>query len=590
MEQAGRKKGWGDFARLIRGTKPPILLMSIALALSVGATLVGISIPLLTKDVVNQFSLESIDKMKLAWLGAAFIFQAAAGGISVFLLSWAGNRIVASLRDKLWQKLLHLPIPFYDKHETGDMISRMVNDTGVVKNLVTEHLSSFITGMISIVGSIIVLLYLDWRMTLLMLLAVPLSMLVLMPMGRKMYGISKGMQEETARFTSVLNRVLSDIRLVKASNAESVEYEQGKDGITNLLKLGLRESKVQAFVSPLIYFVLMLLFVTIIGYGGMRVASGELTSGDLVAFILYLFQIVMPITQITQFFTQAQKAIGATERIIDTFAVAEESLAAGEAVHEAGQAIALERVSFGYNEGEPVLKEVTIQAKPGKVTAIVGPSGSGKTTLFSLLERFYVPQNGSIRLGEEDVTAYSLHSWRSKIGYVSQESPLVAGTIKDNITYGMDRDVTQEELEAAARMAYADIFVRELPLQYETEVGERGIKLSGGQRQRIAIARALLRNPQILMLDEATSSLDSRSEAVVQQALTNLMRGRTTLVIAHRLSTVVDADQIVVIEKGRVTGTGTHDELYRGHAVYKEFADQQLRVQSVPAPQAQIQL
>jgi len=590
MEQAGRKKGWGDFARLIRGTKPPILLMSIALALSVGATLVGISIPLLTKDVVNQFSLESIDKMKLAWLGAAFIFQAAAGGISVFLLSWAGNRIVASLRDKLWQKLLHLPIPFYDKHETGDMISRMVNDTGVVKNLVTEHLSSFITGMISIVGSIIVLLYLDWRMTLLMLLAVPLSMLVLMPMGRKMYGISKGMQEETARFTSVLNRVLSDIRLVKASNAESVEYEQGKDGITNLLKLGLRESKVQAFVSPLIYFVLMLLFVTIIGYGGMRVASGELTSGDLVAFILYLFQIVMPITQITQFFTQAQKAIGATERIIDTFAVAEESLAAGEAVHEAGQAIALERVSFGYNEGEPVLKEVTIQAKPGKVTAIVGPSGSGKTTLFSLLERFYVPQNGSIRLGEEDVTAYSLHSWRSKIGYVSQESPLVAGTIKDNITYGMDRDVTQEELEAAARMAYADIFIRELPLQYETEVGERGIKLSGGQRQRIAIARALLRNPQILMLDEATSSLDSRSEAVVQQALTNLMRGRTTLVIAHRLSTVVDADQIVVIEKGRVTGTGTHDELYRGHAVYKEFADQQLRVQSAPAPQAQIQL
>ncbi|MFH5182027.1 ABC transporter ATP-binding protein [Paenibacillus sp. TAB 01] len=590
MEQAGRKKGWGDFARLIRGTKPPILLMSIALALSVGATLVGISIPLLTKDVVNQFSLESIDKMKLAWLGAAFIFQAAAGGISVFLLSWAGNRIVASLRDKLWQKLLHLPIPFYDKHETGDMISRMVNDTGVVKNLVTEHLSSFITGIISIVGSIIVLLYLDWRMTLLMLLAVPLSMLVLMPMGRKMYRISKGMQEETARFTSVLNRVLSDIRLVKASNAESVEYEQGKDGITNLLKLGLRESKVQAFVSPLIYFVLMLLFVTIIGYGGMRVASGELTSGDLVAFILYLFQIVMPITQITQFFTQAQKAIGATERIIDTFAVAEESLAAGEAVHEAGQAIALERVSFGYNEGEPVLKEVTIQAKPGKVTAIVGPSGSGKTTLFSLLERFYVPQNGSIRLGEEDVTAYSLHSWRSKIGYVSQESPLVAGTIKDNITYGMDRDVTQEELEAAARMAYADIFIRELPLQYETEVGERGIKLSGGQRQRIAIARALLRNPQILMLDEATSSLDSRSEAVVQQALTNLMRGRTTLVIAHRLSTVVDADQIVVIEKGRVTGTGTHDELYRGHAVYKEFADQQLRVQTVPAPQAQIQL
>lgn len=582
MEQEQPKKGWRDFIRMIRGTKPPVLLMCIALVMSIGATLVGISIPLLTKNVVNQFSLESLDKMKLAWLGAAFVFQAAAGGVSVYLLSLAGNQIVASLRDKLWQKLLHLPVPFYDKHETGDMISRTVNDTGIVKNLVTEHLSSFITGIISIVGSIAVLLYLDWRMTLLMLLAVPLSMLVLMPLGRKMYHISKGMQEETARFTSVLSRVLSEIRLVKASNAERTEYEQGKDGIMNLLKLGMRESKVQAFVSPLIYFVLMLLFVTIIGYGGMRVSSGELTSGDLVAFILYLFQIVMPITQITQFFTQSQKAIGATERIIRTFEVAEENIGAGvPAVHDPRQAIELERVSFGYAEQEPVLKDVSILVKPGKVTAIVGPSGSGKTTLFSLLERFYTPQSGSIRVGGKSIDEYSLQTWRSQIGYVSQESPLVAGTIRENIIYGLEREVSEAELEAAATMAYADTFIRELPRQYETEVGERGIKLSGGQRQRIAIARALLRNPQILMLDEATSSLDSRSEAVVQQALANLMRGRTTLVIAHRLSTVVDADQIVVIEKGKVTGTGTHHELYQHHGMYKQFADQQLRMQPV---------
>ncbi|OXM87271.1 ABC transporter ATP-binding protein [Paenibacillus rigui] len=582
METNQTKRGWRDFAKLIWGTKPPVLLMSIALALSVGATLVGITIPLLTKQVVNQFSLESLDRMKLVWLGAAFIFQAVAGGVSVYLLSGAGNTIVASLRDKLWQKLLRLPIPFYDKHETGDMISRMVNDTGIVKNLVTEHLSSFITGIISIVGSIVVLLYLDWRMTLLMLLAVPLSMVVLMPLGRTMYRISKGMQEETARFTSVLTRVLSEIRLVKASNAEHVEYEQGRSGILNLLKYGMRESKVQAFVSPLIYFVLMLLFVTIIGYGGMRVSSGELTSGDLVAFILYLFQIVMPITQITQFFTQSQKAIGATERIMQTFEVAEENLTAGAPVRQLDQAIQLDRVSFGYHDEEPVLQDVSIQVPAGKVTAIVGPSGSGKTTLFSLLERFYVPQSGAIRLGEQEMEGFSLESWRSQIGYVSQESPLVAGTIRENITYGMDREVSTAELEYAARMAYADLFIRELPQQYETQVGERGIKLSGGQRQRIAIARALLRNPKVLMLDEATSSLDSRSEAVVQQALTNLMRGRTTLVIAHRLSTVVDADQIVVIEKGKVTGTGTHLELYGNHGVYREFADQQLRMQGAP--------
>ncbi|KHF35723.1 Multidrug resistance ABC transporter ATP-binding/permease protein BmrA [Paenibacillus sp. P1XP2] len=212
------------------------------------------------------------------------------------------------------------------------------------------------------------------------------------------------------------------------------------------------------------------------------------------------------------------------------------------------------------------------------MTAVVGPSGGGKTTLFSIIERFYLPDSGMIRVGGQDVSEFSLESWRKQIGYVPQESPIVAGTIRDNICYGMDRDVSDEELKQAAHMAYADIFIDELPEGYETEVGERGIKLSGGQRQRISIARALLRNPQILMLDEATSSLDSQSEVFVQKALQNLMKGRTTLVIAHRLSTVVDADQILFIEKGRITGRGTHQELVESHPMYREFANQQLRI------------
>lgn len=240
-------------------------------------------------------------------------------------------------------------------------------------------------------------------------------------------------------------------------------------------------------------------------------------------------------------------------------------------------------MSFAYKGGEAVLKQVTFTAEPGKVTAIVGPSGSGKTTLFSLLERFYSPTGGTIKLGEVPIDRYALPSWRSRIGYVSQESPLVEGTIRENISYGLDREVTPEELDRAAQMAYADEFIGQLPGGYETEVGERGLKLSGGQRQRIAIARALLRDPQILMLDEATSSLDSKSEIVVQQALHNLMRGRTTLVIAHRLSTVIDADRIVFVEKGTVTGVGTHDELFASHPLYREFASQQLRLQDRPS-------
>lgn len=322
----------------------------------------------------------------------------------------------------------------------------------------------------------------------------------------------------------------------------------------------------------------MVLLVVVMGYGGMRVATGALTAGELVAFILYLVQIVMPMGQFTQFFTQLQKAIGATERIIETLDAREEDHASGRELNSANQPIYVENVSFAYDGGETILENVSFTIAPGKVTAIVGPSGSGKTTMLSLLERYYQPNSGSIRLGEEQIHDFTLASWRSKIGYVSQESPLIAGTIRENICYGLGREISDDELRQAAAMAYADQFIEELPDGYETQVGERGVKLSGGQRQRIGIARALLRDPQILMLDEATSSLDSKSELVVQQALTNLMKGRTTLVIAHRLSTVVDADQILFLEKGKITGRGRHAELYETHALYREFATQQLRV------------
>ncbi|MEG9460814.1 MAG: ATP-binding cassette domain-containing protein, partial [Bacillus amyloliquefaciens] len=250
----------------------------------------------------------------------------------------------------------------------------------------------------------------------------------------------------------------------------------------------------------------------------------------------------------------------------------------GKAIENADQPIKLEQVSFGYKTDQTILKDITATIEAGKVTAIVGPSGGGKTTLFKLLERFYNPTAGSILLGNEPIDTYSLESWREHIGYVSQESPLMSGTIRDNICYGLKREVTDEELRQAADMAYALQFIEDLPKKFETEVGERGIMLSGGQRQRIAIARALLRNPSILMLDEATSSLDSQSEKWVQQALEVLMKGRTTIVIAHRLSTVVDADQLLFVEQGEITGRGTHHELMASHSLYRDFAEQQLKL------------
>jgi ATP-binding cassette, subfamily B, bacterial AbcA/BmrA len=576
-----KTNSWSPFIHLIRQTRLPKKILIFALLLSISTTVVGLFVPLFTKGLINQPSFSFLGIGKISMLVGAIIVQALASGVSIYLLNNVGQSVVAGIRERLWKKLLVLPVFYFDDHQTGETVSRMTNDTGVVKGLITEHLSGFLTGVISIVGSIVVLFILDWKMTLLMIIAIPFSFAILMPIGRKMHGISKGMQDETARFTGVLEQVLSEVRLVKAFNAETVEYENGKSGITQLLQFGLKEAKIQAIIGPLVSLVIMVLLVIILGYGGMRVSLGELTAGDLVAFIMYLFQIVMPMGQLTMFFTQFQKALGATDRIIAILDAKEEEDYSDQNVLDVNQPILVNQVSFSYKNGEDILKDISFSIEPGKVTAIVGPSGSGKTTLFSLLERFYNPQVGEITIGNQRINDFSLSSWRRQIGYVSQESSLVSGTIRDNICYGMTSDVSDEEIRNVAKMAYVDEFVYGLPEGFDTEVGERGVKLSGGQRQRIAIARAFLRNPQILMLDEATSSLDSKSEMVVQRALQNLMNGRTTLVIAHRLSTVVDADRLLFFDKGRITGSGTHAQLFQTHSMYREFAKQQLRLQEI---------
>lgn len=575
MSEAKKQKGWRQFIRLVQQTKPSKLMIGIALALSLGTTGVALLVPLFTKNLINDFSVSSLNAERITLLVSAIIVQALASGFSIYLLNRIGQSVVAGIRDQLWKKLLVLPVSYFDDHPSGETVSRMTNDTTVVKGLISEHLSNFVTGIISIVGSMIVLFVLDWKMTLLMFTAIPLSVLILMPLGKKMHKISKGMQDETASFTAFLQQVLTEIRLVKASNAEALEYQNGQKGIQKLFQFGLKEAKIQALIAPLMSFVMMALLVLILGYGGMRVSSGALTAGALVAFIMYLFQIIMPMAQLASFFTQFQKATGATERIISILDSVEEE-DAKQPVQNMSQSISVDHLNYSYNNGEQVLKDISFNVEAGKVTAIVGPSGSGKTTLFSLFERFYKPQEGSISIGGTSINDFTLLSWRSQIGYVSQESPIVSGTIRDNICYGINRDITDDELNQVAKMAYADQFISELPNGYDTEVGERGMKLSGGQRQRIAIARAFLRNPKILMLDEATSSLDSKSEKVVQQALNHLMKGRTTIVIAHRLSTVIGSDQIIFLEKGKITGSGTHKELYNTHSLYREFAEQQL--------------
>lgn len=577
-DMAQQPVGMKPFLSLITSLKIPKAALVFGLSASLVTTLVALVVPLLTRSLVDGFSVESLSWVLIAGIAVAFILQAVINGISIYLLSMVGQRIVAELREKMWKRLIRLRVSYFDQHPSGETVSRVVNDTGIVRNLITDHFPNFVTGIISIIGAVIILLLLDWKMTLIMLLAVPVTIAIMIPLGRQMAKISRNLQDETANFTGNVQQTLSEIRLMKASTAEDAEEARGIGGINRLFGIGMKEARIYALIAPLMYVVVMAVIVAIIGYGGIRVAEGTMSTGSLVAFLLYLFQIIMPITTFAMFFTELQKAKGATERIIGILELPLEEVEQGIHVDIAGKALHVDGVTFSYEKGEPVLADVSFTAQPGEMIAFAGPSGGGKTTVFGLIERYYEAQSGRITIGGQLINEISIKSWRDQIGYVPQESAMMGGTIRANLTYGLTdaETIPDERLWDVAQMAYAEAFIRELPDGLDTEVGERGVKLSGGQRQRIAIARAFLRDPKLLMMDEATASLDSQSEGIVQQALSRLMRGRTTFVIAHRLSTIVDADQIIFIEKGRVTGRGTHEELVGTHALYREFAEQQL--------------
>jgi len=569
--------------RLVRETGIPKAALSVAIALSIVTSLSGLVVPLATGTFIDDFGASSLRAETIVLLAALMIVQAVSSGLSYYLLAQVGNRMVNKLRKRLWSKVLSLPVPFFDRHRSADTMSRITNDTNEIKTLITDHLIAFASNLLSVMGAVALLFYIDWQMTLIMLLAVPLGFGALMPIGNKMYKVSLGMQGELAKLAALLTQVIGEIRLVKASNAEKREEADGQDKMDELYRLSMKEARINAVLSPLMFMIILVLMVVVIGYGGVRVSSGALSAGELVSFILLLFQIIFPFSQFATFYSHLQKVMGASERLKAILDEEPERMDLGVPAPAEDRDIAFDRVVFAYREGEPVLNGVSFTIPARRMTAIVGPSGSGKTTVFSLIERFYVPESGSIVYGGDPIGAFAMDAWRRKIGYVSQDSPMMAGTIRDNILYGRDGDVTEEEMVRAAQLAYAHDFILSLPQGYDTEVGERGIRLSGGQRQRIAIARAFLRQPDILLLDEATSSLDSDSEHEVQKALQNLMSGRTTVVIAHRLSTVVRADRIIVLEHGRVTGCGTHGELLQTHPSYAAWAKKQFQWQENPA-------
>lgn len=433
------------------------------------------------------------------------------------------------------------------------------------------------TSILQFFGALIIMMAMDWQMTLLMFIGVPLIVLAVIPIMQKSRSIGRKRQDELANFSSDSTSVLSEIRLVKSSTGEKKELRDGNHRIDNLYGIGVKEAWISSLTSPITNMLMMIMFLGILGYGAIRVMNGSMTMGALVSFLMYLFQIMSPVIIISQFFNRLSQTSGSTERINQILQEDEETKTDKKKIDIADKTLKFEDVSFEYEKDKPILHNVNLKAEPNTVVAFAGPSGGGKSTIFSLIEQFYQPTSGKIVIGNTEIDDIDLSDWRKQIGLVGQNSAVMPGTIRENLVYGLNKDVTEAELWRVLKMAYADQFVKEMDDGLDTQIGERGIKLSGGQRQRIAIARAFLRDPKILMLDEATASLDSESEAMVQKALNTLMKDRTTLVIAHRLSTIVDADCIYFIDHGTVSGSGTHEELIKSTPLYAQYVHNQFK-------------
>lgn len=577
MENKERTASFKDFMGLMNQTKVNKGMFIAGIALSFFGMIGSLIVPLLTQSFIDGFNTEMFTAGIAAVIIALFLISAVLDGFAYYILAKVGQTIIMRLRELVWDKFLKLPVKYFDANKSGESVSRLVNDTAIIKNLITSHFPQVINGTLSIIGAVIILFILDWRMSLIMFIAVPISIVIILPLGRRMGRISKQLQDETASFTGTSQETLSEVRLMKSFNGEGYERQTGQKGINVLYKYGMKEAVINALLSPIMSTVMMLVIILIIAYGGLRVADGTMTIGTMVAFLLYLFQIIMPMTMFAMFFTELNKALGATERIIKILDMDDEPDAGTLSENTVNfNSLEFENVSFGYIEDTPVIQDISFRAEPDQKVAFVGPSGSGKSTIFSLIERYYETDSGRILIDGSDITDIPLYDLRKNIGYVAQESAIVSGTIRDNITYGLNEDeYTEEGIRHAVESSYASEFIEELDAGMDTEVGERGIKLSGGQRQRIGIARAFLKDPEILMLDEATASLDSRSERFVQEALDELMEGRTVLVIAHRLSTIINSDNIYFIENGYLTGSGTHAELMDTHSMYKTFTEQQ---------------
>ncbi|MFW5885893.1 MAG: ABC transporter ATP-binding protein, partial [Halanaerobium sp.] len=542
----------------------------------------------LLETIISDIDMGREGMIRLSLVAGMMILVYFLKGVSyygkTYLVSYVSQKSIKDMRDDLYSHLHNLSLSFYSQNKTGDILSRVTNDVQQLESSMIKTTVGSIDKVFTLIGGILYLVYLNYRLTIFLIIILPLITYVITKFNYKLKKVSRRVQIKIADVSDVLQETLSAVRVVKSFGREEYEFERFSSENQANFRAKMKKTQYGAILTPLVEFLAAISFTAILWYGGYEVMQGRMTASELIAFFTLLLTISEPLRAITKLSKRLQQLFASAERvfeIMDTESELREDDENKIELNEVKGEVVYDNVSFAYNRNEVVLKNISLTASPGEVVALVGHSGAGKTTMVDLIPRFFDPIKGRMRLDGHDLKDLKIDSLRNFIGIVPQETILFSGTLRDNIAYG-DLEAEEEAIQKAARAANAHDFIMDFPDGYDTVVGERGVGLSGGQKQRISIARAILKNPKILILDEATSSLDSESEALVQEALEHLMENRTTFIIAHRLSTIKNADKIVVVEQGEIMEMGSHQELLKKQGKYASL----YRGQFIEAPEA----